>query len=165
MNSKINNYNLYNSVPIENCGSSCFMNSVIQMLFCINEFRTEIIKINYQNNQNNNNLTIFNYIKNIFEKIVEKKKNNFIIQATEINNIYERLYTLCFTNISIKQEDAYQFLQYIFDSLLTVLNNITNDFIFYDNKIIYCVSNISNINNLLLIIEQKQTSSFTKILF
>ena len=46
-------YEPYESIGLENCGNSCYMNSAIQMLLSINEYREYIINSNSRNEKNN----------------------------------------------------------------------------------------------------------------
>ena len=65
-------YDLSNSIGLQNCGNTCYMNSAIQMLYSINEIREYII------NENMNNVILKN-LKKYFWKSIKKILNILII--------------------------------------------------------------------------------------
>ena len=96
------NNEIKKSKGIPNCGNSCFMNSVFQMLYSINNFRDKILDYNKKSKN-------IEEIKKIFTLL---NKNNKIKQKNIIIS-YEKLYKL-FTNENLyKQQDAAEFLMKI----------------------------------------------------
>ena len=105
-----NNTSLVEYKGILNIRNNCFMNSVIQMLFHIDNLRDELILSKFDSNKNclNNLINIFLDLKN--------SKDAYINPIVFINNYKSK-------KIDIKQQnDAYEFLFELFENLGNDLN-------------------------------------------
>ena len=103
----IMNYSPILSKGLQQCGNSCFMNSVLQLLYSIDEFREEILNLSVNRNSN-----IIFCIKNIFELLNE---TSTYVKQKELKVCYEVLYKLIEKGSLYKQQDAEELLSKILD--------------------------------------------------
>jgi uncharacterized UBP type Zn finger protein len=117
-----------NSVGLENCGNSCYMNSTIQLLYSIKEFRYFIQY--YEYNKDNKDNYIIQCIKNIFNKIENNKKKNKALNSNYLEPIYRVLFHQIFKiNNFGSQQDAQEVLNYILDNIIDYYTEFNNTFI------------------------------------
>ena len=134
-----NSYKPHNSTGLENCGNSCFMNSAIQMLYTIDEYRDLLLdsKINKS--------SPIHALQTVFTEINTAKINH----KTSVNeNILEKLYKIIHKSFPEKlrwgaQGDSQEFLSYLIDETIKYFNNeITKNLFLFDlESVSYCKSN------------------------
>jgi ubiquitin C-terminal hydrolase len=117
-----------NIVGLENCGNSCYLNSAIQTLYSIKEYREGIL--NYKIIKNNKEHKVINIIKKVF-KLIDisnnrlNNKSNKYISSNKICSLFEELHNTCFYSIGIKwgqQADSQEILSFIIDKTCELLN-------------------------------------------
>ena len=97
------------SVGLENCGNSCFMNSAIQMLFAIDEFREFILQSSINKSQ------VLSALQNIF-KLMKSSKS--YVQSNSLINSFKILQKSYPENIPWGgQGDSQEFLSYLIDQV------------------------------------------------
>jgi len=131
---------LKNSIGIQNCGNTCFINSALQMLYSINDIREFII------NSNSNNIIITS-LQKIFNLLDSKKT---YIKTEEINNDIKILYNNVFKSIiknssKIPQQDAHEFIDYIIDNIFEDSRYLKELFTFEFIDSSYCKRKLTNI--------------------
>jgi len=137
-------YDLSNSIGLQNCGNTCYMNSAIQMLYSINEIREYII------NENMNNVILKN-LKKIFLEI--NKKNTKYIDNNFLKKIYIILYKNFVNNLSLSNNNSHLNIQNdsteFFFSLFNIISSHLRDNIFHLNEIskTYCKNKINKTIN------------------
>ena len=138
-----NSYKFENSVGLENCGQSCYMNSALQMLYSINEYRDFILNNNLNNNLNNSSTV--SIIKKIFKLIQTNKGSSIRIKRDILQPIYKILYKQIFkeNNTFGSQQDSEQILSFIIGQTSDLY--ILSIFSFQLIKDTYCRKN--NVNN------------------
>jgi len=104
---------------ITNIGNSCYLNSVIQMLFNSDSF------INISKNT-------------LFEDFINKYKNYQIYNPAEVKLIVAKNNSMFANN---NQQDSYEFMIYLFDVLDKMLGNSRNNLL-YENFGIQITTNI-----------------------
>jgi len=163
-----NSYQFEDSVGLENIGNSCYMNSALQMLYSINEYRDLIFNTKFTNDT-------IDILKQIFILIKFNNSTNYIKKHELINlygNLYKEIYQKIFgidkifhggkleqkkPNIVQKinkknsvfgsQQDSHELLTYIIANTFDSNNFDTNFFSFelIDGK--YCSKN-GSVNDL-----------------
>ena len=121
------------------------MNSVLQLLYSIDDFREEILKLNKESD-------VISCIKNIFELL--KKTTNEYVKEEEIIECYKILYRLIEKGGELyKQQDAQELLSEILNKFDFNYPNITDIYSFEITTETYCLTSNStskeklNINN------------------
>lgn len=120
---------LIKSKGLINAGNSCYMSSVIQLLFSCNNYREFILDTQFNNDK-------LNALKEIFVKLNPTSSN---ISPIDYFNEYKRLHTIVDTHQEGTSADPNEFLTKILD--------IT------PNKEIFKFSYISNLNNYIYILQ------------
>ena len=87
-----------------NCGNSCFFNSVIQMLYSMDDLRDEIMEINSKN-------SVINALKNMFILLSNEKKK--FVSEENIIPYYKTLYRFITKENFGEQQDATELLMFI----------------------------------------------------
>jgi uncharacterized UBP type Zn finger protein len=137
----------YESVGIQNCGNSCYMNSAIQLLLSIKEFREYILK--YQNTDN----IVISTLRSIFQDVERCRvsKQCFTVSRDIIISKYEFLFNqfpLKGENFGI-QGDSQEFLSFLIDHLQTCNKSLTNIMFFKYITKTYCYKKGENHPNIL----------------
>jgi len=137
----------YESVGIQNCGNSCYMNSAIQLLLSIKEFREYIL-----NQKDNKNNTVISNLKSIFQAVEDcRRKKCSVVLRKKIRKDYEEL----FKKFPLKgvnfgsQGDSQEFLSFLIDNL-GIGNQPLLDIMFfgYQTKTYCRKKGTYNLNNL-----------------
>ena len=111
---KVNNMK---HVGLKNLGHTCYINTIIQTLYNIDNFREEILKINIKYEKNNS----LYQLKNLFYNMKNCKDKNYYNPTEFIENFEDE-------KIDINIEfDAQEFLEKLIDKLEYRLNDIDNN--------------------------------------
>ena len=136
-------YTPYDSVGLKNFGNTCYINSALQMLFSIDEYREFILNSNFKNP------TIAS-LKKIFKMMSDPKKEKYIKKFEKyiIVLFIEFNYSVNEEKIYGKQDDSEEFLSFLKSKTTNDLN-FSKLYSYYDNISKYCklVNNISNKND------------------
>ena len=127
------------SKGIKNVGNSCYMNSVIQMLFSIKEFR------DYLQKYKGDNINILS-LKEIFGQLSDSSIPTATTKVGSIGTYKQTAYSiLCnlFSGTEYEQEDAHVLLTYILDQFY---HNSNIEKIFNSSEESYIVCNNNNNN-------------------
>lgn len=120
-------------VGIQNCGNTCYMNSLIQLLYSIDEFREHVI--NWENPYRSNckilDYNKYQIINSNLKEVFKKMKNckTYYVENTIIFQYLKNIYTICQPNPNRPfkhQEDANEFLTPIIDNIINFNDQTLN---------------------------------------
>jgi ubiquitin C-terminal hydrolase len=133
-------YTPITSKGLNNQTNACFMNSALQMLYTIDEYRKLIL--NSRNNNNKNNKDVIISIKKIFNLI--NKNKNIYVGREELHEPYEVLYKSVFNEDLYLQQDSQEFLSAILDKSSNYFSNLNKLYEYNFNSKTFCSKNDQN---------------------
>jgi len=129
------------SKGLNNQTNACFMNSALQMLYSIDEYRNLILKSRNNNNKNDKNVIMS--IKKIFN-LINNSKNTFI-ERENLQEPYVILYKSVFNEDLYLQQDSQEFLSAILDKSNNYFSNLNKLYQYNFISKTYCSKNNQNI--------------------
>jgi ubiquitin C-terminal hydrolase len=134
-------YTPVTSKGLNNQTNACFMNSALQMLYSIDEYRNLILKSRNNNNKNDKNVIMS--IKKIFNLINNSK--NVYIERENLEEPYVILYKSVFNEDLYLQQDSQEFLSSILDKSNNYFSNLNKLYQYNFISKTYCSKNNQNV--------------------